>query len=145
MTKIVFPQVQDKKLLLKKLKKLHRFENNLKEIKNPTYRISLRKLRLGAHILRIQTGKSKTAAQQYLEHTERAWFANKTRSKMNNTSWCFAMGTMHYTRSCLIVFHVRLLFLWTLRLTAHDRIKYLLTADNNNRTIYTRKDKTCPK
>ena len=77
MTKIVFPQVQDKKLLLKKLKKLHRFENNGKEIKNPTYRISLRKLRLGAHILRIQTGKSKTAAQQYLEHTERAWLQTK--------------------------------------------------------------------
>lgn len=51
-------------ITFKEVKKLHRFENNLKEIKNPTYRISLRKLRLGAHILRIQTGKSKTSAQQ---------------------------------------------------------------------------------
>ena len=33
-------------ITFKEVKKLHRFENNLKEIKNPTYRISLRKAKI---------------------------------------------------------------------------------------------------
>ena len=41
----------------KEVKKGHEFENYLKTVTNPAHRISLTKLRLGCHALRIQTGK----------------------------------------------------------------------------------------
>ncbi|KAL9985591.1 hypothetical protein ACROYT_G008013 [Oculina patagonica] len=41
----------------KEVKKSYEFENYLTTVKNPAHRISLTKLRLGCHTLRIQTGK----------------------------------------------------------------------------------------
>jgi len=41
----------------KEVKKSYEFENYLKTVTNPAHRISLTKLRLGCHELRIQTGK----------------------------------------------------------------------------------------
>ena len=41
----------------KEVKKSYEFENYLKTVTNPAHRISLTKLRLGCHALRIQTGK----------------------------------------------------------------------------------------
>ena len=41
----------------KEVKKSYEFENYLKAVTNPAHRISLTKLRLGCHALRIQTGK----------------------------------------------------------------------------------------
>jgi len=41
----------------KEVKKRYQFENYLKMVTNPAHRISLTKLRLGCHALRIQTGK----------------------------------------------------------------------------------------
>ncbi|KAL9978039.1 hypothetical protein ACROYT_G015516 [Oculina patagonica] len=41
----------------KEVKKSYEFENYLTSVKNPAHRISLTKLRLGCHTLRIQTGK----------------------------------------------------------------------------------------
>jgi len=43
--------------MYKEVKKSYQFENYVKTATNPAYRISLTKLRLGCHALRIQTGK----------------------------------------------------------------------------------------
>ena len=52
--RIVHYQLQEKN---KEVKKSYEFENYLKTVTSPAHRISLTKLRLGCHALRIQTGK----------------------------------------------------------------------------------------
>ena len=46
-----------KNIQTRKLKKDYRLEEYLKIVRNPAHRISMTKLRLGVHTLRIQTGK----------------------------------------------------------------------------------------
>ena len=45
------------KFIQKKIENNYQFENFLTSITKPAHRISLTKLRLGCHTLRIQTGK----------------------------------------------------------------------------------------
>ena len=132
-------------ITFKEVKKLHRFENNLKEIKNPTYRISLRKAKIRGPYTEDTNWKVQNCCVAIPGAHRTCLVCKQKQIKDEQHFLMFCNGYNAFTRSCLIVFHVRLLFLWTLRLTAHDRTKYLLTADNNNRTIYTRKNKTCPK
>ena len=54
----VAPQKNSReKFTHKEIKHEYQLENYLKNIRNPAHRISITKLRLGVHSLRIQTGK----------------------------------------------------------------------------------------
>ena len=55
-----------------KLKNYYQLEHYLKTIRNPAHRISITKLRLGAHSLRIKTGKYENK-EALIPVEERTW------------------------------------------------------------------------
>ena len=61
----------------KEVKKSYQFENYLKTVTNSAHRISLIKLRLGCHALRIQTGKYENKGASIPVEEKHAWYVKK--------------------------------------------------------------------
>ena len=115
---------------MKEFKELYQFGNYLEELKTPAHRISLTKLRLGSHILRIQTGKYENCgvAIPVGERTCLVCKQNPIEDEQHFLMFCDGYNLLRQELfTCISLKGVSFV-----NLNAHDKIRYLLTADNNN-------------
>lgn len=114
----------------KEIKQDYQIEDYLEKIGNPTHRVSLTKLRLGAHSLRIQTGKYENGGTPIpVEH--RTCLVCKTNAIEDEQHFLMCCQGYHDIRRDFhsIVKRVDNCFE---ALNDHDKIKYILKAGNQN-------------
>ena len=114
----------------KEVKKHYQFEDYLNVITNPAHRISVTRLRLGAHALRIQTGKyeNKGASIPVEERTCLICNRNRIEDEQHFLMYCQEYDDIRHELHSVIS---KTDSFFT-NLTDEDKIKYLLTLDNEN-------------
>ena len=114
----------------KEVKKHYQFEDYLNVITNPAHRISVTRLRLGAHALRIQTGKyeNKGASIPVEERTCLICNRNHIEDEQHFLMYCQEYDDIRHELHSVIS---KTGSFFT-NLTDEDKIKYLLTLDNEN-------------
>ena len=94
----------------KEIKKDYQLEEYLKTVKNPAHRVSMTRLRLGVHSLRIQTGKYKNAGAS-MPVEERKCLVCKENLHRRRTT--FFDGTIILERISIPLIHKQMLILST--------------------------------
>ena len=114
----------------KEIKKDYRLEEYLKIVRNPAHRISMTKLRLGVHTLRIQTGKYENKGAS-IPVEERLCLVCK-RNCIEDEKHFLIDCTEYESLRQQLYFHISENDATFINLTDHDRTLYLLRLDNDN-------------
>ena len=114
----------------KEVKKSYEFENYLKTVTNPAHRISLTKLRLGCHALRIQTGKyeNRGVSIPVEQRTCLVCKQNCVEDEKHFLMYCQGFTTIRH-ELCSYISKIDVSYI---HLSENERTKYLLGADNKN-------------
>ena len=114
----------------KEVKKSYEFENYLKTVTNPAHRISLTKLRLGCHALRIQTGKyeNRGVSIPVEQRTCLVCKQNCVEDEKHFLMYCQGFTTIRH-ELCSYISKIDVSYI---HLSENERTKYLLRADNKN-------------
>ena len=113
----------------KEIKKDYRLEEYLKIVRNPAHRISMTKLRLGVHTLRIQTGKYENKGAS-IPVEERLCLVCK-RNCIEDEKHFLIDCTEYKSLRQQLYFHISENDATFINLTDHDRTLYSLTLDND--------------
>ena len=113
----------------KEIKKDYRLEEYLKIVRNPAHRISMTKLRLGVHTLRIQTGKYENKGAS-IPVEERLCLVCK-RNCIEDEKHFLIDCTEYESLRQQLYFHISENDATFINLTDHDRTLYLLRLDND--------------
>ena len=131
------PSTSREKFTHKEVKKSYEFENCLKTVTNLAHRISLTKLRLGCHALRIQTrkyenrGVSIPVEQRPCLVCKQNWVEDEKHFLM----YCQGFTTIRHE----LCSHISKIDVSYIHLSENERTKYLLRADNKNTLKIVRK------
>ena len=114
----------------KEVKKSYEFENYLKTVTNPAQRVSLTKLRLGCHALRIQTGKyeNRGVSIPVEQRTCLVCKQNCVEDEKHFLMYCQGFTTIRH-KLCSSISKIDVCYI---HLSENERTKYLLRADNKN-------------
>ena len=113
----------------KEIKKDYRLEEYLKIVRNPAHRISMTKLRLGVHTLRIQTGKYENKGAS-IPVEERLCLVCK-RNCIEDEKHFLIDCTEYESLRQQLYFHISENDATFINLTDHDRTLHLLRLDND--------------
>ena len=118
----------------KEIKKDYRLEEYLKIVRNPAHRISMTKLRLGAHTLHIQTGKYENKGA-FIPVEERLCLVCK-RNCIEDEEHFLIDCTEYESLIQQLYFHISENDSTFINLIDHDRTLYLLRLDNEQNLTY---------